>query len=109
MSKRNDITCISCGAVYGREFTKCPYCGRDNYYAQEKAYMQGLSVIRQRMAELAQTDPKIVVKEAVKVLGLIMIAAAVIFAVAAGIKEYDQRTEINQFEQIRDEIINEIQ
>lgn len=84
------IICNSCGAQFGNEEPKCPYCGTMNYEGAEKEYFKKLADIREDVEELNAVPMQEAKKElkkqgrlikkvliAVVVLGLIL--AAVIF------------------------------
>ena len=58
-----NVICPSCGAEFNKNLSQCPYCGNSNYYGQEKSYMKGLAGLRQRLAELADINKKIIVEE----------------------------------------------
>lgn len=107
MSDKVNIICPSCGASYNRELTECPYCGSASFYGQEKRYMTGLAGLRQRMSELADIRAGLVIKEVVKVLVIVMITAVLIVSAIALIKVYDHHNDIEHFNQIREELINE--
>ena len=107
MSDKVNVICPSCGASYNRELTECPYCGSAGFYGQEKRYMTGLAGIRQRMSELADIRAGLVIKEAVKVLAIVLITAALIVSAVALIKAYDHHNDVVHFNQIREELIDE--
>ena len=46
------IVCNSCGAQFGSDHPKCPYCGMMNYEGAEKEYFQKLEDIREDVEEL---------------------------------------------------------
>lgn len=46
------IVCNSCGAQYGSDHSKCPYCGTMNYEGAEKEYFEKLEDIREDVEEL---------------------------------------------------------
>lgn len=108
MSDKDNLICPSCGASYHKDLTECPYCGAASYYGQEKRYMQGLAGLRQRMSDLADIKPQFVIKEAVRVLLLIIVVAAIIISAIMLIKTYDYHSEVRHFNEIREELINEI-
>ena len=60
MNNKMNVICPSCGAEFNKNLSQCPYCGNSNYYGQEKSYMKGLAGLRQRLAELADINKKII-------------------------------------------------
>lgn len=47
-----EITCASCGAHYGAEQLRCPYCGSVNDLADEREFMEDLGEIREDLEKL---------------------------------------------------------
>ena len=68
MNNKMNVICPSCGAEFNKNLSQCPYCGNSNYYGQEKSYMKGLAGLRQRLAELADINKKIIVEFSVKAI-----------------------------------------
>jgi len=100
MNNKMNVICPSCGAEFNKNLSQCPYCGNSNYYGQEKSYMKGLAGLRQRLAELADINKKIIVEEAVMAVVIILVAA--IFSV----KAIDRHNESIAVNNIRKEIID---
>ena len=99
---KKTVTCKYCSAEYPEELANCPYCGNANFYGQEKIYMQRMSQIRKRLASLAYIDKKIILKEILKIAGVII---AVIFTIIS----IDKNNYSKQINEMRGNIINEIQ
>ena len=108
MNDKDNIICPSCGASYQKDLTECPYCGAASYYGQEKRYMQGLAGLRQRMSGLAEIKPQFFIKEAAKVLLLIIVIVVILVSAIMLIKAYDYHSEVTHFNEIREELLNEI-
>ena len=102
MNNKMNVICPSCGAEFNKNLSQCPYCGNSNYYGQEKSYMKGLAGLRQRLAELADINKKIIVKVLVLVLAVVIILVAAIFSV----KAIDRHNESIAVNNIRKEIID---
>ena len=96
MNNKMNVICPSCGAEFNKNLSQCPYCGNSNYYGQEKSYMKGLAGLRQRLAELADINKKIIVEE------VVIILVAAIFSV----KAIDRHNESIAVNNIRKEIID---
>ena len=96
MNNKMNVICPSCGAEFNKNLSQCPYCGNSNYYGQEKSYMKGLAGLRQRLAELADINKKIIV------LAVVIILVAAIFSV----KAIDRHNESIAVNNIRKEIID---
>lgn len=47
-----EITCASCGAHYGAEQLRCPYCGSVNDLADEQEFMEDLGELRENLEKL---------------------------------------------------------
>lgn len=102
---KKTVTCKYCSAEYPEELANCPYCGNANFYGQEKIYMQRMSQIRKRLASLAYIDKKIILKEILKIAGITAAVIAVIFTIIS-INKNNYSKQINE---MRGNIINEIQ
>ena len=102
MNNKMNVICPSCGAEFNKNLSQCPYCGNSNYYGQEKSYMKGLAGLRQRLAELADINKKIIVEVLVLVLAVVIILVAAIFSV----KAIDRHNESIAVNNIRKEIID---
>ena len=101
-----NVICPSCGAEFNKNLSQCPYCGNSNYYGQEKSYMKGLAGLRQRLAELADINKKIIVEEAVKVLVLVLAVVIILVAAIFSVKAIDRHNESIAVNNIRKEIID---
>ena len=101
---KKTVTCKYCSAEYPEELANCPYCGNANFYGQEKIYMQRMSQIRKRLASLAYID-----KEILKIAGITAAVIAVIIAVIFTIISIDKNNYSKQINEMRGNIINEIQ
>lgn len=106
---KKTVTCKYCSAEYPEELSNCPYCGNANFYGQEKIYMQRMSQIRKRLASLAYIDKKIILKEILKIAGITAAVIAVIIAVIFTIISIDKNNYSKQINEMRGNIINEIQ
>ena len=102
---KKTVTCKYCSAEYPEELANCPYCGNANFYGQEKIYMQRMSQIRKRLASLAYIDKKIISFQ----LNLKADVQAVIIAVIFTIISIDKNNYSKQINEMRGNIINEIQ
>ena len=98
---KKTVTCKYCSAEYPEELANCPYCGNANFYGQEK--------IRKRLASLAYIDKKIILKEILKIAGITAAVIAVIIAVIFTIISIDKNNYSKQINEMRGNIINEIQ
>ena len=107
MNNKMNVICPSCGAEFNKNLSQCPYCGNSNYYGQEKSYMKGLAGLRQRLAELADINKKIIVEEAVKVLVLVLAVVIILVAAIFSVKAIDRHNESIAVNNIRKEIIDE--
>ena len=105
MNNKMNVICPSCGAEFNKNLSQCPYCGNSNYYGQEKSYMKGLAGLRQRLAELADINKKIIVEEAVKVLVLVLAVVIILVAAIFSVKAIDRHNESIAVNNIRKEII----
>lgn len=106
---KKTVTCKYCSAEYPEGLANCPYCGNANFYGQEKIYMQRMSQIRKRLASLAYIDKKIILKEILKIAGITAAVIAVIIAVIFTIISIDKNNYSKQINEMRGNIINEIQ
>ena len=100
MNNKMNVICPSCGAEFNKNLSQCPYCGNSNYYGQEK------SGLRQRLAELADINKKIIVEEAVKVLVLVLAVVIILVAAIFSVKAIDRHNESIAVNNIRKEIID---
>ena len=106
MNNKMNVICPSCGAEFNKNLSQCPYCGNSNYYGQEKSYMKGLAGLRQRLAELADINKKIILEEAVKVLVLVLAVVIILVAAIFSVKAIDRQNESIAVNNIRKEIID---
>ena len=106
MNNKMNVICPSCGAEFNKNLSQCPYCGNSNYYGQEKSYMKGLAGLRQRLAELADINKKIIVEEAVKVLVLVLAVVIILVAAIFSVKAIDRHNESIAVNNIRKQIID---
>ena len=83
---KKTVTCKYCSAEYPEELANCPYCGNANFYGQEKIY-----------------------KEILKIAGITAAVIAVIIAVIFTIISIDKNNYSKQINEMRGNIINEIQ
>ena len=100
MNNKMNVICPSCGAKFNKNLSQCPY------YGQEKSYMKGLAGLRQRLAELADINKKIIVEEAVKVLVLVLAVVIILVAAIFSVKAIDRHNESIAVNNIRKEIID---
>lgn len=82
------IVCNSCGAEFGSEEPKCPYCKTMNYKGAEKEYFAKLEEVRADMEELSAVPKEEAKKELKKqgsfmkkILLVVLVLAALLFAV----------------------------
>ena len=68
--------------------------------------MKGLAGLRQRLAELADINKKIIVEEAVKVLVLVLAVVIILVAAIFSVKAIDRHNESIAVNNIRKEIID---
>lgn len=61
MTKR--VICNSCGAEFGNNEPKCPYCGTMNYDGAEKEYLEKLEDVREDMEDLKEVSAEETKKE----------------------------------------------
>lgn len=73
---------------------------------RKKSYMKGLAGLRQRLAELADINKKIIVEEAVKVLVLVLAVVIILVAAIFSVKAIDRHNESIAVNNIRKEIID---
>lgn len=82
------IKCLNCGAEFGREHAKCPYCNTIYEWGAEEKYMQELEGIKEELAEIPEQVEEAYKKEtfaAWKKILIIVGAAAVLVGIGAGI------------------------
>jgi len=80
------IICNSCGAQFGSDHSKCPYCGTMNYEGAKKEYFEKLEDIREDVKELnavPRQETKAELKKQgrfIKKIFFIVVLLAMIFA-----------------------------
>ena len=99
------VVCRSCGAEYGSSEPHCPYCGTMNLPGAEKAYMDKLEGIRGDLENLGTLGKKEAKAHAGRLGKRILIAAALLAAVIAGVFIVHARREAKEAARDREEYL----
>lgn len=73
--------CQNCGARYEDERTVCPYCGAEDRKLSKRQYREKINRLRKQRQDI-RSLPKMIPRKAVKVLGIGVIVAVALFALA---------------------------
>ena len=73
--------CQNCGARYEDERTVCPYCGAEDRKLSKRQYREKINRLRKQRQDI-RSLPKMIPRKAVKVLGIGVLAAVALFALA---------------------------
>lgn len=76
--------CQNCGARYEDEQTVCPYCGAEDRKLSNRQYREKINRLRKQRQDI-RSLPKMIPRKAVKVLGIGVLAAVAMFALALGV------------------------
>ena len=89
------VICNSCGAQFGNDHPKCPYCGTMNYEGAEKEYFEKLEDIREDVEELntvPMQETKAELKKQGKFIRKVVTIVIVLAAVFGGIIFLQERS-----------------
>lgn len=98
-SAEQKIICTSCGAPYGADLPKCPYCGALNAAAAEEEYLEKLQDVRQDLEELKDESTRATGRELARsgrMLRRVVVTVVCLIVIAAGLRTWLHQRDVRQ-------------